>query len=61
MTDDEFAEWGVIFQTRLGSLCGTAEPSEAQTLIAKAEADAAIKALKEQERSQSTHESFDRL
>jgi len=48
MTDDEFAEWGVVFQTRLGSLCGTAEPTEAQMLMAKAEADAAIRALKEQ-------------
>jgi len=52
MTEDEFAEWGVVFQTRLGSLCGTAEPTKAQMLMAKAEADAAIKAIKEQERTQ---------
>jgi len=48
-TDAELAyEWQVRFTERLGILCGTDTPTPEQELIARTEADAAVRELKEQ-------------
>lgn len=47
--NDLFREWHYRYEERLGILCGTAEPTPEQDKIASDEADAAVKALREQE------------
>lgn len=42
------AEWDICYQTRIGILCGTGEPTEKQKQLAAIEADAHIEALKQQ-------------
>jgi len=49
-TEAELAyEWRVTYETRLGILCGIATPTPEQEQIARTEADAAVKELKEQQ------------
>jgi len=49
MTDTELqAEWRVIFETRLGILCEDRAPTPEQEHIARTEADAAVRELKDQ-------------
>ena len=47
----ELAEWRVIKETRLGILCGTAEPTEEQDDIATKEADEWLLWYKAQEKA----------
>jgi len=42
------AEWEYRRQERLGLLCGTDTPTPEQELVARTEADAAVRVLKEQ-------------
>lgn len=41
-------EWEICFDTRIGMLCGTAEPTEKQKQIAAIEADSWFEKLKQQ-------------
>lgn len=41
-------EWQVCFDTRIGILCGTADPTEKQKQLAAIEADAWFEKLKQQ-------------
>lgn len=43
---EKIAEWSHRYATRLGCLCGAAEPTPEQKRIASDEADAAIEELK---------------
>ena len=46
-TKDELAaEWRVIYETRLGILCGSATPTPEQEALARAEADDAVRRLR---------------
>lgn len=45
-TEEIVREWDVCYQTRLGILCGTAEPTEEQKDLAAKESDEHIQALK---------------
>jgi len=48
-TDAELAyEWQVRYQERLGLLCEDRAPTPEQELVARTEADAVVKELKEQ-------------
>lgn len=40
-------EWQICFDTRIGCLCGTADPTPSQKQIASDEADAHVAALKD--------------
>lgn len=46
MTNDEFIEYHYRFTERLGMLCGTDDPTQAQIDQAKTEADDAVKAMR---------------
>jgi len=49
-TKDELAaEWRVIYETRLGILCGTATPTPEQEALARAESDDAVRRLREEQ------------
>lgn len=43
MTPDEWAEYNLVYQTRIGIICDLDEPTFEQIEMAKAEANEAIK------------------
>lgn len=48
MTGEDFMrEWDYRYAERLGHLCGAAEPSPAQKRLARQDADAAVKAVRD--------------
>lgn len=47
MNDELQYEWSVVYETRLGLLCGSDTPTPEQEAMAKAESDKAIEELKE--------------
>ncbi len=49
MSDEEKYEWRVTYDTRLGILCEDRQSTPEQRELARAEADAAVKAMREPE------------